>query len=76
MVHTRRKLIDRVMAVISSFLMVIALFPVNVHAVEDPVQPLYATVTALTGGTVEGSGTENVTVTLAYLNMKGKHIST
>lgn len=69
MVHTRRKLIDRVMAVISSFLMVIALFPVNVHAVDDPNQPLYATVTAITGGTVEGSGTADVKVTVTEADL-------
>lgn len=79
MVHTRRKLIDRVMAVISSFLMVIAMFPVNVHAVgstEPSGDPGYATVTAITGGTVEGSGTADVKVTVTETELTWSPIDT
>ena len=79
MVHTRRKLINRVMAVISSFLMVIAMFPVNVHAVgsTEPLgDPGYATVTAITGGTVEGSGTADVKVTVTETELTWSPIDT
>lgn len=62
MTYTRKSMFDRVLAVMLSILMVIALLPVSVIGVAAEANSTYATVSTYTGGTITGNGTANVEV--------------
>ena len=62
MTYTRKSMFDRVLAVMLSILMVVALMPVSVIGVAAEANSTYATVSTYTGGTITGNGTANVEV--------------
>lgn len=57
--YTKRKLLDRVLAMVLTVMMVVAVLPMNVFALENTD---YATVTTYTGGVVKNNGTADVEV--------------
>lgn len=61
MSYTKKKFLDRVLAMVLTVMMVIAMMPMNVFALENA---QYATVTTLTGGEVKNNGTANVEVVI------------
>ena len=62
MTYTRKTMFDRVLAVMLSILMVVALMPVSVIGVAAEANSTYAIVSTYTGGTITGNGTANVEV--------------
>jgi len=59
MSYTKKKFLDRVLAMFLTVMMVIAMLPMNVFALENT---QYATVTTYTGGEIKNNGTANVEV--------------
>ena len=62
MTYTRKTMFDRVLAVMLSVLMIVALLPVSVIGVAAEANSTYATVSTFTGGTITNNGTANVEV--------------